>query len=260
MADANDSELISKHIDVEVEFGRFVREFGGTVLEDALPPQGRDFPNADYVFKDQNVVAELKVLTQDQSTSRDLQRKLEELYFAATKRGLVRPVFGTVSVNSSDLPAEFQRKFADAHKAPVATLVKKANKQIKSTKARMQMTDAKGLLILFNDGNFRLNHDVIAYLLHRVLGDDFSSINSIFYGTVNLWSDAPWTPDLVTPLVTFARHGVSPVDEAFLGKMIRGWHSHVDMVRGASSNIVEIAASEAELSELKLTRAKPGWQ
>lgn len=247
-----------RHIDIQKEFGQFVREIGGKVLEDALPPQQRNFSNADYVFESQNVIAELKILTRDQSTDSALQEKLEELYFAATRQGLVEPTFGTVTVNTRDFPDSLQRQYLDAHKAPISTLVKKANKQIKATKRHLHMPNAKGLLILFNDGNFRLDHDFIAYLLHRVLGDDFSSINSVFYGAVNLWSDVPWTTDLVTPLVTFTRRGVPPVEEEFLSELVNKWHACVDTLRGSPSHLVEVAATHEALSQMTLSRSKPG--
>jgi len=250
----------TRPIDIQEEFGRFVREFGGIVVEDSLAPQQRDFSNADYVFKPQNVVAELKVLTRDQSSDPTLYEKLEGLYLSAIKEGLVGPIFGTVKVNTKDFPELLQRQFLDAHKAPIATLIKKANKQIKATKHHLGMPDAKGLLILFNDGNFRLDHDVVAYILHRVLGSDFSSINSVFYGTANLWSEAPWTTDLVTPLVTFTRHGLPPVEEVFLTELVRRWHIHVDTLRGSPSNFIEVAPTHEALSQMTLSRAKPGWQ
>lgn len=250
----------TRPIDIQEEFGRFVREFGGKVVEDSLAPQQRDFSNADYVFERQNVVAELKVLTRDQSGDPVLYEKLQGLYLSAVAGGLVGPVFGTLSVNTKDFPELLQRQFLDAHKAPIATLIKKANKQIKATKHHLGMPDAKGLLILFNDGNFRLDHDVVAYLLHRVLGSDFSSINSIFYGTANLWSEAPWTTDLVTPLVTFTRSGLPPVEAAFLNELVQRWHMYVDTLRGSPSKFIEVAPTHEALSQMTLSRAKPGWQ
>jgi len=70
-------------------------------VEDSLAPQQRDFSNADYVFKPQNVVAELKVLTRDQSSDPAVYEKLQGLYLSAVKEGLVGPIFGTVKVNTN---------------------------------------------------------------------------------------------------------------------------------------------------------------
>jgi hypothetical protein len=248
------------NIEIEPEFGNFVRSFGGEVVEDLYPPQKRDFRNADYVFRREGVVAELKILTEDQATAPHIRQKTTEIYRRAAEAGLV-PVLhgrGNVKLQSRDMPESVRREIAEAHKRPIQTLVHKASKQIKATRNRLDMTAAKGLLILFNDGNFRLEHDAIAYLLARVLGNQFTSINSVFYGTVNLWSESPFTKNLVAPMVSFTREGIKPIDGDFLYALKRGWIDHLDKLRGGPSELIVQTTSVEALSALRLTRSKPG--
>lgn len=251
-----------EHIDIEGELRVFVRSIGGEVVEDLFPPQTRNFENADFVFRHEGVVAELKILTKDQSTAPDILQKTTAIYQRAVKQGLAPPIHGSgvKKLQASDLPVSVHREIADAHKQPVQSHVRDASKQIKATKERLGMPDAKGLLLLFNDGNFRLQLDMIKYLLGRVLGPNFRSINSIIYGTANIWSEATFTDKLITPIVSFKREGVEPVDSVFLHNFMHGWQGHLAKLNGGPAEVIHLPASPDSLSALRLTKSKPGWQ
>jgi hypothetical protein len=47
-----------------------------------------------------------------------------------------------------------QREWLDLLESPIEGIIRKANRQIRSTKTRERMTGAKGLLLIVNDGNF----------------------------------------------------------------------------------------------------------
>ena len=47
---------------IEQSFDRFVERFGGTKISDLISDQANMPLNADYIFRDHNVVAELKTL------------------------------------------------------------------------------------------------------------------------------------------------------------------------------------------------------
>ena len=50
-------------VDVESAFNEFVEEFGGELISKAVPANPEE--NADYLFRDEGVVAELKCLQKD---------------------------------------------------------------------------------------------------------------------------------------------------------------------------------------------------
>jgi hypothetical protein len=55
-------------IDVEEAFSDFVEEYGG-VVSDRIPGKGQKSSNADFIFHESKVVAELKILKEDPFSS-----------------------------------------------------------------------------------------------------------------------------------------------------------------------------------------------
>ena len=75
--------------------------------------------------------------------------------------------------------------------------VEKANKQIKQTKSHLDLPDARGLLLLVNDGNYSYELDVVAYLASHLLKPRFDSsgqprsaqyksVDTMIYMTINM--------------------------------------------------------------------------
>lgn len=134
-------------ISVSEEVAACVRGMGGTVLDDVLKKP--DFANADYWFPEDLVVAELKCLTEDLSTSQEFGRRISALYSSWIKKGLVpAPTDARVRFNLRDLPTRCAREFLEPIKQKLqASTIKKANKQIKETKLHLGAPEAKGLLL-----------------------------------------------------------------------------------------------------------------
>jgi hypothetical protein len=178
-------------IDVPKEMAVCVKQMNGLVLDEVL--KGPTFANADYWFPDAKVVAELKCLTEDLSTKTKFNESVETLYASWVKRGLVpRPTAKRVRVNLRDLPPRCAREFVDPIKKKLeASTVKKANRQIRETKHYLAAPDAKGLLLLVNDGNFMLPPTMMTHLLSRILKGQYSSISSVIYFSVNENSSVP---------------------------------------------------------------------
>ena len=63
-----------QQIDVEKAFADFVRGFGGEVVEDIVGASP-DFRNADYLFRSNRVVAELKRVVEDKSEDDKASKK-----------------------------------------------------------------------------------------------------------------------------------------------------------------------------------------
>jgi hypothetical protein len=106
--------------------------------------------NADYLFRTDKIVAELKSLEED---PRDEHvQKLLDLTRGWSRRGLMR-VYGTAQVKLRELPLEAQREWLKLLESPVEAIIRKANRQIRSTKKIEKLSDGKGLLLILNDGN-----------------------------------------------------------------------------------------------------------
>lgn len=76
-------------VDVTSAFTSFVKELGGECVEDLLPDQSSKASNADYVFRGENVIAELKCLEDDKSSDPKFLRKIDMLYSKWVRSGLV---------------------------------------------------------------------------------------------------------------------------------------------------------------------------
>jgi hypothetical protein len=128
----------------ENRFRDFVRKIGGTVL-----PEG-DAESADFLFPQDNIVAELKILEED--ARQEHATKLQALVTDWTKRRLMR-LFGTNIISLEKLDPICQQEWLHILQAPVERIVRKANRQIRTTKQTLQLPNAKGLLLIMNDGN-----------------------------------------------------------------------------------------------------------
>jgi hypothetical protein len=171
-------------IHIESSFNEFIKQFDGELVSDLLPPNPSE--NADYLFRKENVVAELKCLEKDILEQDDSQSKIDALYEKWMRKGLVGVVAGTVTINSATLPMECQRELYSFIKKPIKRAIEKANRQIKQTKAHFNRPNAAGLLFLANDGNYSLESGHIIDIARDILSRHYSSIDAFVYLTVNM--------------------------------------------------------------------------
>jgi hypothetical protein len=131
----------------EAVFSEFVADFGGEML-----PEPSDAKIADYLFRKQNIVAELKCLMCDQTEemNKKVTRVAQEWY--RKHRKLPSGYDGRV-LEIAKAPKEISNRWLEILKAPIENFIKDANRQIRSTKQRLNLADAKGLLLIFNQGN-----------------------------------------------------------------------------------------------------------
>ena len=225
-------------IDIPTELAVCVKALGGVVLDEILVRP--NFSNADYWFSTANVVAELKCLTEDLSTKEEFNESIANLHASWVKRGLVpRPQGERPRINLRELPLKCSREFIEPIKKRLeASTIKKANRQIKETKQHFNASNAKGLLLLVNDGNYMLPPTMMLHLLSRILKDQHSSINSVIYFSVNEISSVPDIPmpalfwfDAIVP-------GRTPVAVEFSNALRTEWlRHHSTLVPGTISEI-----------------------
>ena len=236
-------------IDVETAFADFVRSFGGEVIEDthgtSLP-----FPNADYVFKEQNIIGELKRLVDNKSKDEDIQAKIQAKFDAWMQDGTIGPIYGRNVINSHTLPERCQRELIDVFKPALQRRILEANKQIRETASFLGMPEVKGLLFIANDGNYALEADAALYLIGRILGNDCSSINSVVYFTVNMFASSPTTEKQVLVWVGANRRKIiEPVESQFIMGLFDAWRRHLEKLR--DEPIEKILAEPADVESIK---------
>jgi len=162
-------------IDVEQAFDVVVRRLGGARVTDLIPDTGKLPPNADYVFKHWNVLAELKRLDRDLFSSLGLKQRLGRSLALWEKRGLIKLTGDRI--NLQDLPEPCARELSSILRAKIeGRIVKPASDQIKSTRTLLQMPEAFGLLIVAHEGNKDLTPEATMHLIACALpGSDIHS-------------------------------------------------------------------------------------
>lgn len=213
-------------VDVEKEFATCVRSLGGSVLGDQLVSPS--FSNADYWFPGDLVIGELKCLSEDFAEKGDFKQRLSELYVSWLQRRLVPPsTEPVIRFNLQEIPEPCAYEFLEIMKKRIEfSTIKKANKQIRETKHFLNAPDAKGLLLLANDGNLAMKPEVMAHLLARILKGKYSSIDSVIYFSVNHPASASGVPmpslfwiDAIVP-------EREPVELTFRHRLRDRWFAH----------------------------------
>lgn len=128
-----------------------MKEFGGEVL---LEPS--DAKIADYLFRNQNIVAELKCLVCDQTA--EMNNKLTRVVKDVVKQNeSLLSLCDGKPLEIAKAPKEISDPWLQILIAPLENVIRDANRQIRSTKERLNLPSAKGLLLVFNQGNLLHN-------------------------------------------------------------------------------------------------------
>lgn len=176
-------------IPVESSMNDCIQAFGGELVKN-LMPSANPPDQADYVFRKDDVVCELKCLENDLFTPQHAE-KLSLLVQRWARQGFIPRVYGTVQIALRSLPESCRREWVGMMEKPIKRVVESANRQIKATKQFLNMPTAKGVLLLANEG-VSLPPPQLMYLVHAVLKSRkedgnpmFSSIDWIALFSVN---------------------------------------------------------------------------
>jgi hypothetical protein len=144
---------MGKQNEFELVFRDFVSGFGGEVLTETY-----DSKIADYVFRTHNVVAELKCLMEDQTNA--MNQKVAQAVRHWWRNGGKIPegYDSSKPLEIATAPKEIAERWVEILKAPIENVIRDANRQIRETKARLSLADARGLVLVFNHGNFLHNN------------------------------------------------------------------------------------------------------
>lgn len=174
-------------IDVEQVFSDFVEDYGG-VVSDRIPGKGSRKPNADFIFHNAKVVAELKILKDDPFTSKEFKKSINKKTKEWLQKGYITRQELSRVTKLDHLPERCRIDTEKLYIRPIKTHLEKGNQQIKSTKQTEGLEDYKGLLILVSDGNYLLDPKNIRLAISRLLENEnrFRSINTVLYMTANM--------------------------------------------------------------------------
>lgn len=164
-------------IATEPNIDRFILKAGGERVDKRFP--NADFENADYVFDEDRVIIELKIIeTEFGETKSFLDKEQEILKEMAGKFS-----FGEI-IRLEAGPNEFySKKKLELYRAPLSRIAKKANNQIKKTKLALGDNSYRGVLWLVNDNFRQIGSDLVFSIMCRILNGSNSNIKALIYVT-----------------------------------------------------------------------------
>ena len=231
-------------IAVESFWQDFVRRINGTVVEDVLPKQRR-FENADFAFLDSSVIAELKEIETDFSSSSAFHSGFDNLM-----QRLVAEVpewRPTLLGGSGQYPKWFMLEFVRLFRPPLSRILKKANRQLRETKAHFGIKTPTGILLLVNDGFTAIGPDLIRAQISELLLHSYSSIDCCVYLTVNRYVEIVGSsqPRLIW-IATYSDR-VSSTFVSFVDELGRQWFDYLDAKVGPFTSREELPQSASVL-------------
>ena len=231
-------------VPVEPLLQRFVRSLGGLVVQDEIP-EPRNFQNADFAFLDQGVIAELKeIKTEFSSTAafRDGFKTLMHRLFEEQPEW--RPaLFG----GDSTIPGWFHPELVRLCRPPLSRILKKANRQLRETKIHFGVTSETGMLLLVNDGFTSINPEFVRAQVSELLLNSYASISCCVYMTVNRYIEFPGDPE--PKLLWVAAYSETAPDSlvAFVDDLGRKWFDFLEDELGPFTSRSEVSVSNEVL-------------
>jgi len=242
-------------VNVENEMHDCVRSIGGRVYADSLSGSP-DFANADYLLDDANTIGELKCLESDTRSEPSFQKLLAGLYASWISAGLVLPLpigeKSPIVIDSRSLPESCAKQVVEHLRTRIRKRLIKASKQIESTKARLQKPNAKGLLLLANDGDMIFEPEVIFHVLDRLfMTGHYRAINTVTYFTVNTSLRMPTEGRPIQLWASCVLRDPTGIRESVPDSVLRAiqtaWFKRMDEISGVPGKRVNLTGSSPDV-------------
>jgi hypothetical protein len=242
-------------MDVEDEILKCIAGLGGEKVSNSVG-ESPNFENADFIFKEQKVVSELKSLEENKILDERIIQKASNLYMEELASGKAPVVlFGTRIMTTRGFSDKFTRKIIDLYKKPIQSIVKKANRQIKETKKALNIPDFKGLLIIANNNHKALDPWHANYILNQILGKpDYSSINAAVYLSADQTAIGQESKKELGVWIARHRTQTHEISNDFLEKFRVAWFEHYTNLRG-EKNHFQFQVNESQLASLENKKA-----
>jgi hypothetical protein len=240
-------------IDTESLMDDAVRAAGGQCVREVIGANP-SFDNADYLFANDDVVAELKSLEKDFLTDPTVKEKLHKLYNRWIDEGINVPaILGEAILYTDQLPIQCAREIVAIFKDRIeGTVLRKANRQIRETKERLNQPNAVGLLLVSNEGNFAFDPAMLAHVLHHSLRLKFSSIEHVVLFSATLGLGDPSPTSTQPPFISIRFTDRRQPSDAFLSRLGTCWYEALGAATGQTfAPIVFTRAKRSDIDQLR---------
>ena len=173
--------------DVEKLFSEYVEYYGGKIV-DKLEANKTDRKNADFLFEQPEIVAELKILEKDVFSESEDFLRIMDLFNKWIENGFMTGEdLREYVFRGKKLPKKCIKDLVEKASKTIERAIYKANKQIEETKITFNKQNASGVIILINDGNYFFNNQDLLAVICNLIGRKFkkSSFDVLIYLTIN---------------------------------------------------------------------------
>lgn len=220
-------------VDVEKAFADFLDQRGAEISDKTLTGPNKP-TNSDYIFHDEMVVAELKLLKRNPFENKDFLKSFENKKGEWVKRRYITSAELQRVTRISQLPDACYDDILKLYMNSIKQHIKSSNDQIKKTKTRMGLDGYKGLLIIGSEGNYFLQPEHVRHFVARILNPPnvYTSINTVVYLTVNVPTVRPDDLTLSRLWVNLYRDEdyFENISVPFLKKLYNEWVSYYQNV------------------------------
>jgi hypothetical protein len=221
----------------EAHFNDFVPTANGELVAPLINKEG--VKNADYLFRQSEIIGEHKILETDFAQTPETLAKVDGAFakfpdadFTNDRDPLFRELFSILRV-------------------PICRIIKKANKQIKETKLLLKLTNHRGIVFLVNDEFRSAPPSIVIGIIRSILQEKerYRSVDGVVYLTnhyvevsENDLANLLWVPiykgypsdalvnfvdDLGSRWSSYMEATIGPFDGSFKGNSVNWDHAHV---------------------------------
>lgn len=202
----------------EPHWNEFVPLACGELIAPLIKRQGVE--NADYLFRGAKVIAELKVLETEFAHSKEMLAKVDKLFEKYP------------GIDADDARQPLRRELLLELKKPLQRIINKADRQIKTTKAELDLPDYRSVLICVNDGFRGVPPSLVMGLIGHILsGTSYTSTAAVIYQTNHHVEivESPYAVLLWAPMYS-DRAGADLVE--FINDLGRRWRAFAERLDG----------------------------
>ncbi|RWO61113.1 hypothetical protein [Mesorhizobium sp.] len=228
--------------DVEEAFDRFVQKLGGKKISDTIDNKSNMPKNADYLFSDANVIAELKTVDGLYS-GQESYKLLRQLFIDA---GTLEQFFPYI-IGRTELPDEVGNRIRKRVRRGFEGRARKARSQIKESISEFGNMNTYGVILFALNQPPLFGQTFMLSTLAKMMDDIFSKDNYID-GIVYLNPNVPTRPvsDGMEYSGWFPLYMSEEPDHAlseFVNKLGSGWLNFVANEQGTNNPILTLEDS-----------------
>ena len=208
-----------------------VRHIGGEIVSDLLPPNSPQLKsNADFLFRAENTVCELKCLQKNSSEDEDFRKKVANAVKSLMDKGLIPKVVGAcrISIDSQKIKERDPEAFYELikpYRTRLDRVLHEANKQIECTASHFNIANRLGLLVMANEAEMVYEPKVLEPLLIDLL-PRYPAINTVVMFTEKMTvkiRGLPFSGPIWAPMMPFGR---PHTPQNLLMRLGEGWIAH----------------------------------